>query len=155
LGAKLTQAQREDLKPQVLDLSAKGWANPKIGKHLGIHFNTVSKLLRDGLAEMAEHRSIGEDRERAIRNYQLLVEIGWEKLEDAKLGQSTYGLPAILNSIRAAQAEVDKLTGVHAPIKYQDVDEVTEVVWDESQAPASQAQSSIPPYAPSGATRGS
>lgn len=130
MSKKLTAAERQEKADRAVELSAKGWSNSEIGADLGVHRHTVKKLIDDELAKRAEHRE--HEKEAAIAVYQAIIAEGWRRLADLKDSRS-HNASGFLNSIKAAQDSINKITGAEAPFKYHvEVDEEYEVVWDDA-----------------------
>lgn len=132
---RMTKAERELKMHEALTLSAKGKTVQFIADHLGVAWNTASALIDDAIANRGEHRSSEKDRETAIVHYQAIIRAAWETF-DIVYKRSPNAAVGFLNTSLSAQERIDKLTGAEAPVKYQDVSEEYDVVWDESPVDA-------------------
>ncbi len=123
----MTKAVREEKMAQAVELSARGKPYTVIAEELEVSWPTAKKLVEDELARRGEHR--GPEREQAIANYQAIISEGWDRMD--RLKDTSQNVTGVLNAIRAAQERIDKLTGAEAPLKYQDVTDTYEIVFDD------------------------
>lgn len=125
--------EKREKTEHIIELSAKAWSDCAIGREVEIDRRTVKKLREDELASRAEHRSASNDRERAIATYEAIIVHGWERLAALKDARS-YNVSGLLNSIKAAQERIDKLSGAEAPVKFKDeTDEPYDIVFDDDE----------------------
>lgn len=110
---RLTAAERQEKADLAVEYSARGWTNTEIAEEVGVHRHTVRKLIDDELANRAEHRQ--QEKERAIAVYVAVQKAAWQRFQQTdnrSLNASGY-----LNTIKAAQERIDKVTGAEAPRK--------------------------------------
>jgi orotate phosphoribosyltransferase-like protein len=127
MAAKLTAAERAEKMVRAVELSAKGKSNTEIAEEIGVTPKTVANLINNELARRAEHRDNGKEESIAV-NRALIAE-GWRRLET--LGVAAPQASGLMNSIRASQERIDKVTGAEAPVKHQRVDEEIVVEWED------------------------
>lgn len=123
-----TKAERAKLTERALDLSLRGLSALRIAREIGVSDTTIRKWMNDELAKRSEHRS--NDKERAIARYEKIIRDAWETYEETEK-LSPNNVSGLLNTIRACQERIDKLTGAEAPIKHQHVDEEIVVEWED------------------------
>lgn len=126
---RLTKAQRAELAPQAVEMSATGMSYRAIGRELDLHWKTVNKLIDDDLAARAEHRE--NDRERSIARDEAVIRAAWEAFQDTEgksLNKSAY-----LNVIVRANERIDKKTGAEKPqrLEFEDVTEY-QIEWPDA-----------------------
>lgn len=115
MPARFTKAQREEKAQQAVDLSARGASYQAIADQLGINWKTAKKLVKDELANRAEHRE--QDKEKHLAVYDAIQQAAWERFEQTdnrSLNASGY-----LNTIKAAEDSKLKITGAEAPRKFE------------------------------------
>jgi hypothetical protein len=127
----LSAAERIEMAQEALEMNVKGKSVIEIGEHLGITRKIASNLVHEELAKRSEHRGREPDREKAIAHYVQIIRAAWTGYQKCLPG--TNQAIGYLNSIRQAQERIDKLTGVEAPMKFEDVTEA-EVVWDDADS---------------------
>lgn len=119
---------RREKALEAVRLSARGLGDSAIGRELDINRATAKKLREDEYASRAEHRA--PDKERSVARYEEIIRAAWERFDETdnrSLNASGY-----LNTIKAAQERIDKITGAEAPIKFHDMDEEYEVVFSDA-----------------------
>lgn len=111
----LTGAGRRKVAQQAYDLSIRRATYTQIAESLKITRQLASNLVSEEQARRTEETS--DERDRAIATYDAIIRSGWQRLATTK--DNSLNVSGLLNSIRAAQAEIDKITGVRAPEKLQ------------------------------------
>lgn len=131
MAGRLTKAKRAKLTSRAMRLSARGKSAVKIAEEIGLTEKSVRKLIDDELALRGEHRD--HDKERAIARYEEVIRVSWERL--LGLEANSTAATGLLNTIRASQERIDKITGAEAPLKVQDVEEEIVIVWEDLDGP--------------------
>lgn len=111
MSGRLTAAQRQEKADIAVGLSAKGWSNQKIAEELDVNRNTAGKLIKDELANRAEHRD--NSKEKAIAVYEAVIAAAWQRFKNT--GNMSLNSSGFLNTIKAAQDSINKVTGAEAP----------------------------------------
>lgn len=131
MARQIQGAERRELAEQAVNLDVRGASFIEIGKQLGISRGLASTLVYEELANRAEHRD--QDKERAIAEYRQIIRTAWTKLHE--LGnRSPNAVVGLLNTAINAQERIDRLTGAEAPIKYLEVDDTFEILFDDDYA---------------------
>jgi predicted transcriptional regulator len=125
---RLTKAEKEEKSARAVSLSARGWTYREIAEDLGHDKNTIGAWIKDEYARRAEHRD--QDKEEAIAVYREVIRAAWERF--AVTNNASLNSSGFLNTIKAAQDSINKITGAEAPIKFKDMDDEVEVVWDDA-----------------------
>lgn len=129
MSRNLTVAERVDKTEKAVRMSVRGVTNTEIAKHLGISRNLVATLVKNGLANQAEHKD--NAKEEAKAHYREVIRAAWQSysaVDDRSLNKSGH-----LNAAIRAQERIDKIDGNEAPrrVEWDDVTEY-EVVWDDA-----------------------
>lgn len=132
MAKPLSAIEREEKSLEAVVLSAKGWSDVAIGKHLGINRATVKRLRDSEYARREEHRE--HDKEKAIAVYEAIIFAAWERFKNTN--NTSLNSAGFLNTIKAAQDSINRITGAESPIKIQDVDGDWDVIWADADEAA-------------------
>lgn len=127
-----SQADREERTERAVEMRSKCKSISYIAREIGVTDDTAKKWIENEYARRSEHRGASQAREKAISVYEAIIAEGWERMERIK--DTSLNVAGVLNAIRAAQERIDKLTGSEAPVKYQNVDEDFEIVFDDDDS---------------------
>lgn len=108
---RLTQAQKDELGPQCVELYAEGNGDSAIGRLLGINRATVKKLRDDEYAKRAETRD--NDIEQHMAVYTAIQRHAWAAFKNTD--ERSLNKAGLLNTIKSAEDSKVKLTGAEAP----------------------------------------
>lgn len=129
MPARLSKAKKAELAPQAVDMSARGKSYRAIAVDLGVHRNTVEKLIDDELASRAEHRA--NDIERHLSVYDRAQRAAWE-LYDNCPDERAQNKAAAINAVISAENAKVKLTGAEQAAKVEHTGRVSiQVVYEE------------------------
>jgi orotate phosphoribosyltransferase-like protein len=129
---RMAAVERDEKTRLAVDMSAKGVSDSAIADALGIHRQTVKRLIEDHFASEAEHR--GPGKERAIARYERVIANAWDRYE--RVQDASLNVSGLLNTILTAQTRIDKITGAESPTKIQHVEDELEVVWPDADGDA-------------------
>lgn len=115
-GVKLNEAQLEELGAKAFEMASKSVSYARIAEILGVHRNTVRRLVNHEVGVLRRERKDG-DRERAIGVYKAVQEEAWDRL--GRLKDSSQNVTGCLNVIIQAQRSIDEITGVRAPVEWK------------------------------------
>lgn len=115
-GQRLNKAQKAELGPKAVAMSAKGTPYTEIASELDVNWKTVGKLIDDELAERAEHRA--NDREKHISVLERVQREAWE-LYDTISDPRAQNKTTSLNIVLSAEAQKVKLTGAESAVKHE------------------------------------
>lgn len=101
---------------QALNLSGLGMTNSDIASRIGVNRKTVPGLIEQAAAEVRADQPL--EAEKAKAHYRQIVRTCWTKLADKTLSVNSHNLPALIAQAANAQARLDKLNGIEAPIKH-------------------------------------
>lgn len=116
-------AEREELRAKAWALSGQQMSNIDIAKELGIHRQTVSKLLK---AERERRRELMPDEDlKAISTYESVMKESWETFKQLKAHDQlrAQNIVGFMNAIVGAQNGKNRVTGVEKPNKHTFTDE--------------------------------
>ncbi len=117
MAKNLTAWERRRKAEQALNLKAMGLTNVSIADRIGVNRKTVPGLLEQAAEEAEDSRFL--EAARAKTHYSQIIRTCWTKLGDKNLSVNSHNIPALIGLAASAQARLDKLNGVEAPIKVE------------------------------------
>ncbi len=113
MAKPLSPAQREELLGEAYRLSLRGYSAREIGRTLGVSDKTAGKLVRHEAQRRSAERP--DYLQRAIDSHQQLIRRIWQVLDHRN--PSDHALAQLAHAVTNAQSQLDKITGVLAPVK--------------------------------------
>jgi hypothetical protein len=119
MARALRVEERRRLGEQALNLAALGMSNVAISDRIGVNRKTVPGLLRQAMEETDTDQLL--ELTKAKAHYRQIIKTCWTKLQHKSLSVNSHNVPAFIGLAANAQARLDKLNGVEAPIKHAHV----------------------------------
>ncbi len=113
MAKPLSPAQREELLGEAYALSLRGYSAREIGRTLGVSDKTAGRLVRQEAQRRSSERP--DYLQRAIDSHQQLIKRIWQVLDSGS--PSEHALAQLAHAVTNAQSQLDKITGVLAPVK--------------------------------------
>ncbi len=88
-----------------------------IADRIGVNRKTVPGLLEQAAEEAEDSQFL--EAARAKTHYSQIIRTVWTKLADKNLSVNSHNIPALIGLAASAQARLDKLNGVEAPIRLE------------------------------------